>query len=133
MSLLKLDQTYSSIDSYEKELKNTTDRLTLLKFEKLKQERIQHMLNLEVSRLREIIYENNEHIMKMESSLVSLTKACIEAKTSLKRYNNAYRINKLKFDWKENALERLQNTLEILDFEIERLECEAIYGPSQRR
>lgn len=134
MSLLdKLDQTYSKISYYEKEYKTITDKFASMKTEKIKQETTRHVLNLEFSRLQAIINEEKEDISKMELTLANLTKSCIEAKTSLKRYKNAYVINKLKFDWKEMAMERLQNTLEVLDFENERLECEAIYGPSQRR
>lgn len=119
----RLEQVYQSIGYYERENKTISDKLNSLKLEKTEQELIKNMLDLELSQLASVINQTKEDVEEMGKKIQNLTRQCTQVKSSLKLYKNAYKINKLKFDWKEAKLEKLRDEMVALDFENEKLEC----------
>lgn len=131
----KLEDVYQSIAWFEEEKKTTLDKLTALKADKVDQELTKNVLNLELSQMQENIRRIREDISVMDKKLENLNKNCNELRISLKRYRNAYNINKIKFEWMQSKIDKLHDELAELDFDTEQFEMGddvLIYNPSQQ-
>lgn len=123
MNLLeRLNQTLSNIDAYQEENNTIDGRLSTIEYQILKEKRIQFSLNIELLNISAAIREDEKEIAHMNMIVEYLTGVLVKSKCFNRQYRNNLQINRLKFDWKDNSLNRLEGYLQSLEFDFEDFE-----------